>query len=771
MQRWLSRWIPGSGGRGDRRTARIAARRHRSRGHPIADAFAQWPNLGWAVLIGMTMVLVVTSLGLWTRSHPLVAVGRIMDQTRTVRIGFRVQDETATQERRQEVRLRTPRVYNADTALLNEIETSLASLPKTLASTERLDDVAEEIRRQFRLTDETLAAVRTQVQDGRVVPEWRDAVRRLSQDLLRTVPMLEAQTWQRATQKGGHSEILLRIGDEERRVARGEVLNVDAGEAFVREIEAAVRRAGFKGPLATVVVNRLTTNPRPTFRYDATATRAAQDAAAAAVAPRIDDNPAGMTIFERGDRLSSAVFNRYKAEMKQFRHSAGAAMLWPPRLGLLGAVSALTLAIGLYVRRFCPRIAGNVSRMGWLAGLMLAALALACWAMVLAPGSRAIVAVAPTVFVAAILSIAYDQRSALALAAMQGLLVGLCVDLPISGYVAIIVGVGAVVWRLREVRDRNTLVWMGLSATGALASVTFAGALLDLPMVPGAVRQALMDAFLAGLGGLMVGTVTLFVLRPIERAFDITTGMTLIELADTRQPLLRQLQQRAPGTYNHSLNVASIAEAAADAIGADSLLTYTGALYHDIGKMNKPEYFVENQSGGPNKHDKLSPAMSLMVIVGHVKDGLELARESALPRTLHHFIEAHHGTTLVEYFYQRARDQAKEHAAGERDEGSVPEEFDYRYPGPKPRTKEVAIVMLADAVESATRSMSEPTPSRIDALVRQLATKRLNDGQFDDCELTLRDVQTIVESISKTVASIYHGRIAYPGKERQERRA
>src|SRR6185436_12175913 len=161
--------------------------------------------------------------------------------------------------------------------------------------------------------------------------------------------------------------------------------------------------------------------------------------------------------------------------------------------------------------------------------------------------------------------------------------------------------------------------------------------------------------------------------------------------------------------------------AAADAIRADSLLTYVGALYHDIGKMNKPEYFVENQAGGLSKHDKLSPAMSLLVIVGHVKDGMAMAEEFSLPRSIRHFIEAHHGTTLVEFFYNRARKQAEQGVAKAKEqpgtEPEMPEEIEYRYPGPKPRTKEVAILMRSDAVESATRTMVEPTPSRIDALV------------------------------------------------------
>jgi membrane-associated HD superfamily phosphohydrolase len=193
--------------------------------------------------------------------------------------------------------------------------------------------------------------------------------------------------------------------------------------------------------------------------------------------------------------------------------------------------------------------------------------------------------------------------------------------------------------------------------------------------------------------------------------------------------------------------------------------------------MNKPMYFIENQSGGPNKHDKLTPAMSLLVIVGHVKDGSEMAREHGLPKSLRHFIEAHHGTTLVEYFYRRARElasQVDEDRSAEQilqeAADQLPDEVDYRYPGPRPRTKEVAITMLSDAVESATRTLTDPTPARIDALVRSLANKRLMDGQFDECDLTFRELSMICESISKTVASIYHGRIRYTSDDEDEKK-
>jgi putative nucleotidyltransferase with HDIG domain len=322
-------------------------------------------------------------------------------------------------------------------------------------------------------------------------------------------------------------------------------------------------------------------------------------------------------------------------------------------------------------------------------------------------------------------------------------------------------GCGVAVGQLREMRHRSSLIQAsGITAT-VLAVATLLVGLLETPMVSGAARQILLNGFWAGLSGFAVGFVVLGMLPTLERWFDITTGMTLAELRDPKQPLLRQLQQKAPGTYNHSLQVANIAEAAAETIGANGLLVYVGALYHDIGKMNKPEYFVENQTQGSNKHDKLSPAMSLLVIIGHIKDGMELAREYGLPRSIQHFIDTHHGTTLVEYFY---------HAARARREGEQVAEIEFRYPGPKPRTREAAILMLADAVESAARTLSDPNPSRIEGLVRHLSRKRLTDGQYDQCDLSFRELTMVEESVVKSLCAIYHGRISYPSQKEESRK-
>ena len=212
----------------------------------------------------------------------------------------------------------------------------------------------------------------------------------------------------------------------------------------------------------------------------------------------------------------------------------------------------------------------------------------------------------------------------------------------------------------------------------------------------------------------------------------------------------------APGTYSHSLLIGSVAEAAAEAIGRNGLLCRVGAYYHDIGKINKPGYFVENEMGSASRHKDLSPTMSQLIIIGHVKDGIEMAKEYSLPAVLRQFIETHHGTTLIEYFYNEAK---KKHS---NKEGAGPSESEFRYTGPKPRTKEAAIVMLTDSVEGAVRSLTEITLTKIETVVHNMAMKRLQDGQFDECDLSLRELSRIEAAISKALAAHYHSRIAYP---------
>jgi len=725
------------------------------------------------LLIAAVFAATTSFVIVWAREQPLVAVGRIMDETRLVRMALELEDRAQTTQAKEAARQATPRVYIADEATLGAITQSLEDLPRTLSSAQTIDDVAPSIRAQFALTPELLAAVKGEAVDGQTGSAWVLKVR-LLETMLHRRPMLNQQTWQRAVQEGSHKtiELMVKGAALSPPVFRGEVINVDDKDALARALEPMARDSGFVGPLRTLVTNRLTIDARPTYTLDAAATAQAQNTAAESIEPVRTKNPAGQVIFQRGDELTQSQWDLFTAELGHFASRAEGWQRWLRTASLAAAACAVTLALAGYTALFCSRVRKNPSRMGGVALILLVALVVAAMGTAAAPALGSLLSVTPTIFVSMLICIAYDRRSALAYGLLHGLLVAIALRESVGTVAVMVTGIACVVWSLREIRDRHTLFRSSMVTALGVGLATVIFSLIERPLVEESYRRVLrevgIDAGLAAGGALLIGGITLFLLPLLERAFNVTTGMTLIDLRDPKQPLLRELQQRAPGTYNHSLNVAAIAEGAAEAIGGDSLLTYVGALYHDVGKMNKPEYFVENQSGGPNKHDKLSPAMSLLIVVGHVKDGIELAREFRLPPKVQHFIEAHHGTTLVEFFYHRARTLATGgggpggRGKDEPDDSFVPDEFEYRYPGPKPRTREAAILMIADAVESTARSMSEPTPSRIDALVRTVANKRLLDGQFDDCELTLKDLHTIVESVSRTVASMYHSRVAYP---------
>ncbi|MBI3766152.1 MAG: HDIG domain-containing protein, partial [Ignavibacteriales bacterium] len=239
-----------------------------------------------------------------------------------------------------------------------------------------------------------------------------------------------------------------------------------------------------------------------------------------------------------------------------------------------------------------------------------------------------------------------------------------------------------------------------------------------------------------------------------EHVFNVTTDLTLLELSDFNQPLLRQLSEKAPGTFHHSMTIGNLAEAAAEAIAANSILARVGGYYHDIGKMGKPEYFVENQTGVHSRHNRLKPRMSALIIQSHVKDGIELAREHELPEKIIDFIPQHHGTTLISFFYDKALKQA----AKRPDKANVQEE-DFRYPGPKPQTKETGIVMLADSVEASTRAITEMTPQKLEQSIDSMIKQRFSEGQLDECDLTLRDLTKIKEAFEKILqkASYFKG--------------
>ena len=425
---------------------------------------------------------------------------------------------------------------------------------------------------------------------------------------------------------------------------------------------------------------------------------------------------------------------------------------------IIVTVVLISLGAGFYIYHYQKRIMQNHARALALVGLFVLLLATTKLGALLT--NQASWATGTAVAAAIILTIAYDQRFAIGMGIFYCLFACIAAGPNMDTRLFLTMAAGAFTccFSLREIRTR-----MKLLEVSALASVIVFITSLALSFLarrpPRLIGEVFTNAGYHALATFLVGLLIQSLLPLIERVFRIATSMTLLDHSDANQPLLKKLAMEAPGTFSHSLLVGSIAEGAAEAIGRNGLLCRVGAYYHDIGKINKPSYFVENEMGLASRHKELSPAMSQLIIVGHVKDGAEMAKEYGLPAVLRQFIETHHGTTLIEYFYNAAK---KKHDEKESEETPEPSETEFRYAGPKPRTKEAAIVMLADSVEGAVRSLTELTPTRIETVVHNMAMKRLQDGQFDECELSLRELSQIEASISKTLTAHHHGRVAYP---------
>ena len=312
-------------------------------------------------------------------------------------------------------------------------------------------------------------------------------------------------------------------------------------------------------------------------------------------------------------------------------------------------------------------------------------------------------------------------------------------------------GTMAAYW-IQNCRERKVFITAG--AKLGLLNILLVTA-IDFYLADLSVPKLLYDWAFGFMGGIGAGIVTAGIVPLVEIAFGYTTDISLLELANLDRPILRRLMIEAPGTYHHSVLVGTLVEAAASEIGANHLLTKVCGYYHDIGKINKPLYFIENQQNGKNKHDKLAPSMSGLILIAHVKEGVEIAKEHKLGQDIIDTIRQHHGTSFIKYFYDKAKQLKGE------DQVNVD---DFRYPGPKPQTREAGLVMLADVVEAASRTLDNPTPSRIQGLVQNLINNIFSDGQLDECELTLKDLHKIARSFNKILYGIHHHRIEYAEK-------
>jgi putative nucleotidyltransferase with HDIG domain len=502
------------------------------------------------------------------------------------------------------------------------------------------------------------------------------------------------------------------------------------------QLAAAQVAPGIRPGVASLVAGAL----EPNLVHNAAETTRRRLAAAEAVEPvRIFR---GSYILRAGD----VVTGRHL----ELLHRLG--MLQPglhPRAWSAAFLLALGIVLyhGAYLYAFKPALVGDSRKLLILSVVFLGVLAISggvggvSWYLV------------PVAAGTMLLATMLDGQVAMASGMAMSLAVGVMAGGEFRVFAVAVIGGLAGVYAISRVANRYALMRAGFVVAAANVAGLFT---MSLVLGPPLNHTGVWQSYLwAALNGVASTILTIGLLPFFEGLFKIITPMKLIELANPNQPLLNRLLTEAPGTYHHSIIVGNLAEAAVEAVGGDSLLARVGAYYHDVGKCKRPYFFIENQMGmEENPHDRIAPGLSTLIITAHVKDGVEMAKEARLPEPVIDFIREHHGTTVVSYFYWRASENGKG--------GAPAAEDDYRYEGPRPQSKETAIVMLADSMEAAVRALGRPVPARIEHVVRTIIKERLNDHQLDGCDLTLKDLDTIATSFIRVLSGIFHPRIEYP---------
>ncbi len=427
--------------------------------------------------------------------------------------------------------------------------------------------------------------------------------------------------------------------------------------------------------------------------------------------------------------------------------------------GVLLLAAFLLAALYAYVRGLQPKEVVRARSLLLLGTILLVVLVLVRLGLVMAASLNqtashlpfsALRAALPVPLGGVLLTVLFNVRLAFAGSLSLAILTGLMLDAPLQYFMLAFVGSLVGIFALVHRHERTAFFRAG-GAIGLANAYT----LVAFALVEGNTGTLGADIVGGLANGLIVAVVATGLLPLLEQPFGRTTAFTLLELSNLNEPMLKHLILTAPGTYHHSTMVGTLAEAAAEAVGANALLCRVGAYYHDIGKTRHPTYFIENSPDASDRHEKLAPSLSRAIVMSHVKEGIEMARGYGLPDVLVDMIPQHHGTRLVSFFYQRAKDAA--------DPGhQAVNEEDYRYLGPKPQTREAAILMLADAVQAATHTLADPTPARIRGAVQKIINAIFVDGQLDECDLTLRDLHIIANSFVRILTGIFHHRIVYP---------
>lgn len=513
----------------------------------------------------------------------------------------------------------------------------------------------------------------------------------------------------------------------------------------IRKLAAAdVEKLGWGEKGSAVVLGIVQPHLQPNFVLNAKETEQRKRAALKSIEPVRITVKSGQIVVRKGDVVAEEQM-QMMAELGLHKGQIGMERIWGITLYVL-LMMGMLLA---FFYKFAPDIFIDDRR------LLLVGLVVLLTLVIGRIGHFYSDFVTPIAVGPLLTAILVSPQAALVLCVIAGLLFGLITESNLRIISFVLIGGAAGVYSVAQTTQGYSLVRAGLWVSLANVITIFCTGLIESIEL----RQIAVEASMGAIGGVAAAILSIGLLPYLEQAFRITTSEKLLTLARPNHPLLQRLLLEAPGTYYHSILVGNLAETAADKIGADPIVSRVGAYYHDVGKIQRPYFFVENQANMENPHAKLSPSLSTMIVTSHIRDGLEFCREYKLPEVIADIVGQHHGTSLVSYFYKQATE-------GEHSECIIEEDF--RYEGPKPQTKEASLIMLADSCEAAVRSIAKPNMSRIENTVRRIISERLRDEQLNECDLTLRDLNVIGDVFIRVLCSTCHSRIEYPAEAVRE---
>ncbi len=764
------------------RTSRLAARNRPGRLEEWWSAWAQGLTFK-QVLIGVGTALIVAFLvlGYDFRRIPDYELGAIADRDIVAPHDFTVMDEAATEQKREESLATVPAVFDLDMAINNRLESTLRSnfAEARRATAQRREEL--ELKDDQSFGEEDQNQLVEQLRQTLPIFAERGPVMEILFDHGFS-PQLESQMvslLQSAMKYPGvvaSRDLLFIYRDRSiillNRVTRkDEVLNDASLVRDLTQARALLRQNEFEltavqGTQKLELIGFLEERIEPTVRFNEDETREREDLAMEQVPPVLIQIRQGHKIIRAGDPVAVQSLMILQ-ELKNQEQSTQAADEF---VGLLLLALFFVFALWRYLLSYHEKPDEVPSRFMLAALILVAHLGIAKISALLAKFfSQSLTSqvlqdalnlywIIPVSFGSILLVLLAGGQLAILYSLPASVFIGLMTGELAMGVFAVVSSLTAV-YALRHYRERSAL-----ARAAVLVGLVNVLAALGLQLHTGSFQWGVFGVrtSLALLSGIIAAMLASLLLPVLENLFKMTTDIRLLELSNLNSPILRRLALEAPGTYHHSLNVGVLAEAGAEAIGANPLLARVGAYYHDIGKLNKPEYYVENQIYMSNKHEGLSPSMSSLILASHVKDGRQMAREISLAPEVAALIPEHHGTKLMSFFYQKAKQAA-------RSTHTEVNEEEFRYPGPKPQTREAAILMLADQVEAASRTLQDPNPGQVRGLIRRLIQGTIQDRQFDECDITTRDLDQITRSFERVISGMVHHRVVYPGFDFNQR--